>query len=232
MPNHVHHQPLPRRSVALRAVLAGLGVAAIGVLAAPAAHAQTVGPVTPLPPQTYPTTTSTTIAPNVLPPDTKFCATYYDDANGNGVQDAGEKVRVLVDVTLAGPSGTPDATKYYVKTAADGKFCFSNLFDGAYTLSFADDPKATTNFTLKDGKVVVPAPPAAVATPTTAAVVTTMATVAPATVAAPADATTADGTPLAVTGSSDALGAALGLLAVGTGAALVTVQVRRRPARD
>src|SRR5262249_26034395 len=54
----------------------------------------------------------------------------WDDTNNNGVQDAGEPGIAGVTVTLTGPGGTRTTT-----TDANGKYLFTDLTAGAYTVT-------------------------------------------------------------------------------------------------
>jgi protocatechuate 3,4-dioxygenase beta subunit len=56
----------------------------------------------------------------------------WNDLNANGVQDMGEPGIANVTVTLNGPGGTKTTT-----TDATGKYLFTNLAPGSYTVTFA-----------------------------------------------------------------------------------------------
>jgi protocatechuate 3,4-dioxygenase beta subunit len=61
----------------------------------------------------------------------------WNDANGNGVQDAGEPGISGVVVTLTGTTGSGVAVNASTTTNASGAYSFTNLAPGTYSVSFA-----------------------------------------------------------------------------------------------
>jgi hypothetical protein len=69
----------------------------------------------------------------IIPPVNRLGDYVWDDANRNGLQDAGEKPIEAVPVTLKDESGKVVAT---TKTGPDGKYLFADLPDGTYQVCF------------------------------------------------------------------------------------------------
>ena len=60
----------------------------------------------------------------------------WEDANANGIQDAGESGIAEVEVSLTGLTGNGQSVSTSTKTDAQGKYVFSDLAPGVYSLMF------------------------------------------------------------------------------------------------
>ncbi|MEO6091291.1 MAG: SdrD B-like domain-containing protein, partial [Umezawaea sp.] len=69
----------------------------------------------------------------IIPPVNRLGDYVWKDANGNGVQDAGEPPLADVPVTLKDGTGAELAV---TKTGPDGKYLFTDLPDGTYQVCF------------------------------------------------------------------------------------------------
>lgn len=75
------------------------------------------------------------------PPPGAICVSTFSDANGNGLQDAGEGILPGINVNLS-TGGAIIAT--HITTADDsGGYCFENLLRGEYRVQFTDAPTHT-----------------------------------------------------------------------------------------
>ena len=71
------------------------------------------------------------------PVDGSILVTIFEDTNGNGTQDPGERGLQGINVDLVGPDGTQNGT-----TDQDGQFWFTDLVPGTYSVS-SDGPAGT-----------------------------------------------------------------------------------------
>lgn len=84
--------------------------------------------------------TTTVVATAGAAAGADFCASYFDDKNNDGQQQAGEAARPNVTVKVT------DAAKMdrTAVTNATGEFCVNGLASGDYQVTFSDDAKTIT----------------------------------------------------------------------------------------
>lgn len=124
--------------------------------------------------------TTTVVATAGAAAGADFCASYFDDKNNDGQQQAGEAARPNVTVKVT------DAAKMdrTAVTNATGEFCVNGLASGDYQVTFSDDAKTITTIRVAGTQISLVGVSEAPAGAATAAPTAAPAPVAPAPVAA------------------------------------------------
>src|ERR1051325_7844280 len=80
------------------------------------------------------------ITPNPPPPPSSLCGFVYNDANNNGTKQGNEAPIAGVTINLSGTDNLGAPVSATTTTAADGRYCFTNLQAGTYTISEVQPP--------------------------------------------------------------------------------------------